>query len=59
MQGWMALWSVMLVGSVATFAGMLLVVGMGAWGELGESLAELREDTRNSAEHPEILDREM
>ena len=59
MQLWMALWIVMLVGSVATFAVMLLLVASGAPRELAESLAELRADTRDAAEHPEILDREV
>lgn len=59
MQAWMTLWIVMLVGSVATFAGLLVYVGTGAWRELSESLAELRKDTRDAAEHPEVLDREI
>jgi len=58
-EAWMTLWTALLVGSVASFAVMLLVVGAGAWGELRDALADLREDTRAAAEHPEDLDREI
>jgi len=56
MTGWMTLWTVLLVGSTLAFGGMLLVVGGGAIRELRQMLDELREDARESAEHPEILD---
>lgn len=56
MSGWMILWATVLVGSVAGFVGLLLLVGFGAIGELRQMLEELRADTREAAEHPEILD---
>ena len=56
MNGWMILWTVTLVVGVVGFIGLLLTVSLGAVGELRLMLEELREDTRESAEHPEILD---
>lgn len=56
MQAWMTLWTILLAISVVSFVGLLLVVGSGAIGELRQMLDELREDTRESAEHPEMLD---
>ena len=53
---WMTLWTTLLIVSVATFCLLLLIVGAGAPGELRESLSELRQDTQQSLEHPEILD---
>ena len=56
MNGWMILWTTVLLGGAAGFSGLLVVVGFGAIGELRKMLDELREDTREAAEHPEILD---
>jgi len=56
MNGWMILWTMVLAGSVAGFVGMLWLIGFGAIGELRQMLEELRADTREAAEHPEILD---
>ena len=56
MYAWMTLWTLLLVASIVSFLGLLLAVGAGVIGELKQSLAELREDTRQSTEHPEILD---
>jgi len=56
MNGWMILWTTVLVSSVVGFVGMLWLIGFGAIGELRQMLEELRADTRESAEHPEILD---
>jgi len=57
MQFWMTLWTGLLVVSAGAFLLMLLIVGFGAIGELRQMLMELRADTRESAAHPEILDR--
>ena len=56
MNGWMILWTTVLLGGVVGFSGLLVVVGFGAIGELRQMLDELREDKRKAAEHPEILD---
>ena len=56
MNGWMILWTAVLASGVIGFTGLLLVVGCGAVGELRQMLDELREDTREAAEHPEVLD---
>ncbi len=56
MNGWMILWTTVLLGSVVGFSGLLVVVGFGAIGELRQMLDELREDKREATEHPEILD---
>lgn len=56
MQAWMTLWTILLAVSVVSFVGLLLVVGSGAVGELRQTLEELRKETRESAEHPEMLD---
>jgi len=53
---WMTLWTTLLIVSVATFCLLLLIVGAGALGELRESLSELRQNARQTREHPEILD---
>lgn len=56
MNGWMVLWSGLLAAAVLGFLGLLLIVGVGAVRELRQTLDELREDTREAAEHPELLD---
>ena len=56
MNAWMMLWTSLLAASCLSFLGMLILVGGGAVRELRESLAELRDDTRDAAEHPETLD---
>ena len=56
MNGWMMLWSIVLGAGVIGFVGLLTVVGGGAIRELRQMLDDLREDTRESAEHPETLD---
>lgn len=57
MTGWMTLWTVLLIGAIAGFAGLLLSVGGGAIRELKETLNELRRDTQEADAHPEELDR--
>jgi len=59
MQLWMTLWTILLVVSCGTFLGMMVLVGRGAVRELRETLSELKEDTREAREHPEILDQEI
>ena len=56
MNGWMMLWTAVLAGGVIGFVGLLLIVSVGAVKELRQMLDELREDTREAAEHPEVLD---
>ena len=59
MNGWMTVWTVLLVGSFTAFVGMLVIVGKGAVKELWQTLDDLRKDTQEAAEHPEILDEEI
>jgi len=56
MNIWMTFWTALLSVAAVSFTGLLFLVGRGAVRELRQSLQELREDTRESAEHPEILD---
>ena len=56
MNIWMTFWTVLLSVAAFSFAVLLVLVSKGAIRELRQSLQELREDTRESAEHPEILD---
>lgn len=56
MNASMTSWTVLLAVGTVSFAGLLVLVSLGAIRELRQSLVELREDTRQSAEHPEILD---
>jgi len=56
MQTWMTLWTVLLVFGGIGFIVMLVVVTAGAFGELKEALSELRQDTQESAAHPDRLD---
>lgn len=56
MQSWMVLWTGLLGVSFLAFLFLLVIVGFGAIGELREMLLELREDTAESAAHPETLD---
>jgi hypothetical protein len=56
MQAWMILWGSILVISGIGFLVLLVVVSKGAIQELKLTLDELRADTQESAEHPEILD---
>ena len=52
----MTLWTIVLLGSGVSFVAMLIFISGGALRELRMTLDELREDTRESAEHPEILE---
>ncbi len=56
MNAWMTLWTGLLVFSMIGFLVLLITVSAGAVRELRQMLDELREDTRESAEHPEMLD---
>jgi hypothetical protein len=58
MTAWMTFWTILLIGSCATFAGMLVLVGMGALGELRQTLDDLRRDTLEASQNPELLDKE-
>lgn len=56
MQTWMTIWTALLVVGGLGFVVMLVVVTAGAFGELGEALNELRQDTQESTAHPDSLD---
>lgn len=56
MNGWMILWTIVLGGGVIGFVGLITIVGAGAVRELRQMLDDLREDMRETAEHPETLD---
>jgi len=44
MHAWMILWTVLLVGSVVAFAGLLIVIGLGAIRELHQMLSDLKNE---------------
>ncbi len=56
MSPWMYVWITVLALSTLSFLGLVLIAGTGAIFELRLTLRELREDARESSEHPEILD---
>lgn len=46
-SAWMILWTILLVGGFVGLVGLLLIITVGAFKELGESLSEL-EDAQQS-----------
>lgn len=49
MTGWMILWTILLAGGTLGMVGLLLLVTVGAFRELKESLTELSADVSDSA----------
>lgn len=53
---WLNIWLGVLALSFSSFLLMMIVIGSGAVKELKMTLDELRTDTQETQNHPEILD---